>query len=272
MSTTEVRRMQPNQNRVLARMRAGKVALSCSLTPVCSPKVAELIGLIGFDCLWIDMEHQDFDYDQVANACLACRATSMEPMVRIRREGRHSAARAFEAGATGIMVPHCMDGEDARAIVRNARFAPLGLRGIDGVEPLAAHGLMPLQDYLCWSNQETFVLLQIEDKEAVEAIDDIAAVPGVDILFIGPGDLSQSYGAPGDTGQPEVQQAVRRVAQAAARHGKFWGGPAGDPDRAREWIGMGALFLNTTSLSAVMRRGFDDAFRSFDDLRRSVDR
>lgn len=257
----------PKPNRVLARMRTGGTVLCCSLTPICSPKVAELIGLTGFDCLWIDMEHQDFDYDQASAACLACRATGIEPMIRIRREGRHSAARAFETGATGIMVPHCMGAEDARAIVRDARFAPIGLRGLDGVEPSAAYGLIPVRDYMAWANRETFVVVQIEDREAVEDIDGIAAVPGIDLLFVGPGDLSQSYGVPGDTGHPLIQQAVRAVADAAARQGKFWGGPAGTAARAREWMEMGALFLNTTSLSAVMRRGFQEAFQAFDALR-----
>ncbi len=257
----------PN-NRVLETLRSGKIVFSCSLTPVCDPKIAELIGLVGFDCLWIDMEHQDFDYQSVFNACLACRATGMEPMVRIRREGRHSCFRGFEVGGTGIMVPHCMGEVDAKTIVKEARFSPMGLRGMDGVEVSARYGMTPMEEYIEWANRETFIVVQIEDREAVDEIDSIAAVEGIDILFIGPGDLSQSYGRPGQWDCPEIQRAFEQVAQAAKEHGKYWGAPGGNPERARTLIEMGARFLNTTSLSGIMRKGFQDAFESFDAVRR----
>ncbi|MBI4908911.1 MAG: aldolase [Acidobacteria bacterium] len=250
-------------NRVLKKLRNNEVVLSVSLTPICSGKIAELLGLLGFDCLWIDMEHQDFSYDQVFEACLGSRASGMEPMVRIRREGRHSCFRAFEAGATGIMVPHCMSAADARAIVRDARFAPLGLRGMDGVEPAAAYGLVGAKQYHEWANGETFVLLQIEDREAVEDVEAIAATPGIDVLFAGPGDLSQSYGHPGEVDHPLVMAAIERVAAAAAQAGIAWGAPGISPERARGLIGQGARFINTTSLSGVMRKGFKESLEAY---------
>lgn len=250
-------------NRVLKKLRNGEVVLSVSLTPICSGKIAELLGLLGFDCLWIDMEHQDFSYDQVFEACLASRATGMEPMVRIRREGRHSCFRAFEAGATGIMVPHCMSAEDARGVVRDARFAPLGLRGMDGVEPSARYGLVGRKEYHEWANRETFVLLQIEDREAVEEIEAIAATPGIDVLFVGPGDLSQSYGHPGEMDHPLVQGAIARVAAAAEKAGIAWGAPGISPERARGLLAQGARFLNTTSLMGVMRKGFQESLEAY---------
>jgi len=256
--------MQPHRkNRVIEKLQKGEVVLSCSLTPVCSPKFAELIGLIGFDCLWIDMEHQDYSYEQVFNACLACRATGIAPMVRVRREGRHSYARGFEAGGTGVMVPHCMSAEDARRIVHDARFYPIGLRGLDGVESSASYGLMGMREYMDWSNRETFLVVQIEDREAVEDIDGIAAVDGIDLLFVGPGDLSQSYGCPGEFDHPRIQEAVERVAAAAETHCKNWGIPAGNPERARKLVAMGARFLNVGSVIGVLRNGLSELYASY---------
>ncbi|HPA46446.1 MAG TPA: aldolase/citrate lyase family protein [bacterium] len=254
---------ESRKNRVLEKLRNGEVVLCTNSTPVCSPKIAELIGLIGFDCLWIDMEHQDFSYDEVFNACLACRATGMEPLVRIRREGRHSCARGFEVGGTGIMVPHCMGAEDAREIVRNARFWPVGLRGLDGVEALAQYGLMDTRQYMEWSNRETFVMVQIEDREAVEEVDGIAAVDGIDILLVGPGDLGQSYGCPGQFNHPKIRVAIERVSEAAEKHGRYWGIPCSTPDNARAMIRLGARFINAGSLIGVVQKGFLDIYREY---------
>lgn len=248
---------------MLARLRAGEVVLCTSLTPVPSPKIAELIGLTGFDCLWIDMEHQDYDYEEVFNICLACRASGVEPMVRVRREGRHSFARGFEVGGTGIMAPHCMGGADAAQIVRDARFHPVGLRGIDGVEAIADYGLMPINEYLEWSNRETFVVVQIEDREAVDDIAAIAATKGIDILFVGPGDLSQSYGVPGQTGSAPVQAAYERVAAAAAQNGIWWGAPAGTPEAARRLVDLGARFISTGSAIGLLRAGYANLHAAF---------
>ncbi|MGC9328920.1 MAG: HpcH/HpaI aldolase family protein [Candidatus Hinthialibacter sp.] len=256
------------KNKVLEKLRNDEVVLSCSLTPVCSAKVAELIGLIGFDCLWIDQEHQDFEDENVFHACLACRAVGMAPMVRIRRQGRHSCARGFETGAAGIMVPHCMSADDARAIVRDARFYPIGLRGLDGVEASAQYGLIPTPDYMRWANQETFVVVQIEDREAVEEIDAIAEVEGIDILFVGPGDLSQSYGCPGRFNHPDIVSAYQKTAEAAARHQKYWGAPGGSPENAKRLIDMGARLINAGSLSGVMRQGFTQLHKNFRDILR----
>ena len=252
-----------HRNRVLQKFAADEVVLVASVTPVASPKVAELLGMVGFDCVWIDMEHQDYSYDQVFNLCLACRAAGAESMVRIRREGRHACARAFEAGATGIMVPHCMGAEDARQIVREARFHPLGLRGLDGVEATARYGLMSPVEYMDWANRETFIVVQIEDHEAVEEVDAIAAVPGIDALFVGITDLSQSYGVPMQLDSEPVRDALARVAAATAKHGKHWGSPGLSPANAQRLVDMGARFVTTTSAIAILRAGFLSTFGDY---------
>ncbi len=219
--------MQVRQNRVVERMRAGKYVLFFGNTPFITPKLVEMAGLIGFDGVWIDMEHQDYHYHDVSNMCLACRATGMEPMVRIRKSGDHAVYRAFEAGATGIMVPHVKSGQEAQWIARNSRFYPEGLRGMDGVEPAANFGLMKLPDYIAQANREIFVVAQIEDVEALDTLDDIAATPGIDILFLGAQDLSQSMGIPCQFDHPRIVQARKRVAEAARKYNKWWGCPAG---------------------------------------------
>lgn len=243
-------------NNILARLRAGGATLVASPSSYDSPKIVELLGLLGFDGVWIDMEHMDYGYEQVFNMGLACRATQIEAMVRIRPGEYWSYSRALEAGATGLMVPHCRSGAEAAAIVRWSRFHPQGQRGMDGVEPAADYGLAPMADYMAHANRETFLAVQIEDREAVDDVDAIAATPGVDILFVGPGDLSQSYGIPLQMQHDLMLRALDRVAEAAARHGKWWGLPVGSAEIAARYYEQGARFFACGAAVIILQQGF----------------
>lgn len=255
-------------NRVLAKLRQGKAALVTTVTPYASPKLTEMIGLLDYDCVWIDMEHQDYSYDQVFDMALGCRAGGVEPMVRIRKGDYWTYSRPFEAGASGIMVPHCRSAAEARQIVQYARFAPQGMRGIDGVEAAADYGLAPTAEYMAHANRETFICVQIEDREGVEDVDAIAAVEGIDILFVGPADLSQSYGIPLQTQAPVMLAAVERVAAAAAKHGKAWGIPVGSAEAGERYYAMGARFLACGAAIILLQQGWRQIRQDFDALLR----
>jgi 2-keto-3-deoxy-L-rhamnonate aldolase RhmA len=153
------------------------------------------------------------------------------------------------------MVPHVKSADEARWVVRNAKFHPQGLRGIDCVEPAADFGLTPLPDYIRAVNQETFIVVQIEDKEALDEIDAIAAVPGVDVLFIGAADLTQSLGIPGQFDHPEIRKARGKVAEAAAKHGKWWGCPASAEEAERLHREEGASFFGGCAVLWVVLDG-----------------
>jgi 4-hydroxy-2-oxoheptanedioate aldolase len=253
-------------NRVLEKLRQGKAALVTTVTPYASPKLTEMIGMLDFDCVWIDMEHQDYSYDQLFDMALGCRATGIVPMARIRKGDYWTYSRPFEAGATGIMVPHCRSGAEAAEIVRYSRFHPLGMRGLDGVEANADYGLAPMAEYMAHTNRETFVCVQIEDREAVEDVDAIAATPGIDILFVGPADLSQSYGIPLQTQDPIMRAAIERVAAAAARHGKWWGIPVGSAEQGERYYEMGARFLACGAAIVLLQEGWRRIRQDFDAL------
>ena len=204
------------RNKILHRLRKGEPVMLACPTPYPSPKLIEMIGLIGFDGVWIDMEHQDYDYDQLFAMGLACRASGMDPLVRMRKGPYWSYFRCLEAGANGIMVPHVCSAAEARDVVRNSRFHPVGQRGMDGVEVASNYGMEAMPEYMASANEETLVSIQIEDREGVEAIDEILAVEGLDGIMVGPADLTQSYGVPTQGGHPLIVQAVDRVAEAAA--------------------------------------------------------
>jgi len=251
------------RNRVLERLRAGKYVLFFSPTPYASGKLVEMGGLLGFDGVWIDMEHQDYGYDQVFEMCLACRASGIEAMVRIRKSGDHSVYRAFEAGATGIMVPHVKSADEARWVVRNGRFYPQGRRGMDGAEAAAGYALAPMLEYMEHANRETFIAVQIEDAEALDQLDAIAAVPGVDILFFGAQDMSQSLGMPWQLDHPKILEARSRVAEAARKHGKWWGCPADAKSAEHLYKTSGATVFAGCAALLILRDGFSRVRREF---------
>ena len=252
-------------NRVLERIRAGKYVLCGSTTPYPSPKISEMMGLIGYDCLWIDMEHQDFSWDQAFNLCLGARASGMEPMIRVRKEGDHSFFRVFEAGATGIMVPHVRTLEEAEWALRFCRFAPVGLRGMDGVEAAAKYSLVPMEEYMDWTLRETFVLFQVEDKESLDILDDIARMEGLNGFFFGPADMSQSLGVPLQFSHPVMQEARQLVAATAKKHGKFWGMPVGNAEQAAKlYAEEGAQFFSCGAAIIILKTGFQTIRDEFD--------
>ena len=146
---------------------------------------------------------------------------NIDTLVRVSRGSYSDYIRPFEADATGIIVPHVASGDEARQIVDWVRFYPVGKRALDGGNIDGQFCLVPMDDYIRHSNTERVVILQIESPEALEKLDEIAAVPGFDGILFGPGDFSHSIGKPGQIDDPVVVAARKQVAAAARKNGKF---------------------------------------------------
>lgn len=233
---------QMQKSRVLKKLRAGKPVL-CTKLNYRDPAIIEMVGLIGFDCVWICQEHLWANKETLANLILAARATGMDAMVRIEKNGYNSLIQSLEMGAKGIMVPHIFSVKEAKKWIKIARFHPVGRRPIDGVNADADWALMDFKDYIKFANEETFLVLQIEDKEAIEYIEEIVQLPGFDILFVGVGDLSQSMGFPGEIKHPKIIKVLERVSNAAKKYGKFAGAPGISLDWTKKLMEMGYLFI-----------------------------
>jgi 4-hydroxy-2-oxoheptanedioate aldolase len=250
-------------SRVLKKLRNGEHVLTAAIGRVPDPWLAEVVGHIGYDVIWYDLEHRSFSEATIDPIALACRATDIDLMVRVRKSGYDMPMRALEFGATGIMVPHIRSAEEARQWVEWCKFPPMGKRGLDGAGADALHGLDGGLDYLRQANEETFLVVQIEDKEAVECVEEIAAVPGVDLLFVGPGDLSLSYGVPLDFTHPLLVEATLRVAAAAKAAGKWWGTVSGTPEAAQLALDRGARMVVGGVDHVLLLRGFKQAFDDY---------
>jgi 4-hydroxy-2-oxoheptanedioate aldolase len=253
---------------VLKKLRSGEAAW-CAKTNLTDPNVVEIMGYVGIHCVWLCMEHGPIDFQTVHNQVRTAKMGGMDSMVRVAKGSYSDFIRAFEMDATGIMVPHCMSAEEARNIVRMTRFQPVGRRALDSGNSDGPFCMQPLDEYLRFSNEQKFVVVQIEDKEAVDCMEDIVAVDGIDAFFIGPADLSHSYGVPGQFDHPAVQGAVEKLAALAKKYNRFWGLPCG-PEDAPKRIAQGAQFLAAGSdviaiadMFRKMRAGYEKAGLTF---------
>jgi len=186
-----------------------------------SPTVAEVLADAGFDWIGVDMEHTEIGIESLAALLRAMRGRGTNPIVRVPTNDVMDIRRALDAGAGGVLVPLTSTAEQARGAVRAAKYPPAGVRGFAFCR---ANGWgADFQDYAARADAETAVIVMIETREGVENIDAILEVDGVDGVFIGPYDLSGSYGIPGQTSHPLVREACARVADACGRHDRSAG-------------------------------------------------
>lgn len=229
-------------SRILAKLRRNEPVL---LTTVhfTDPSCAELTSLMGFDGIWLDLEHHGYSVQTADNLMRAARVGTSDILARPGKGEFMRMARLLEAGASGILYPRCDSAAEAREVVRWAKFAPLGTRGFDGGNPDMPYCSMPMTEYLQKANAETFIAIQIEDPTALDQVEEIAAVEGVDIVFLGPADFSILSGVPGQFDHPLLEEAMKRINAATQKHGKHWGMPTFSPDHARRIMDRGARFL-----------------------------
>ncbi len=222
------------------------------------PSVFELTGLMGFDGIWMDMEHHAYSIDSANNLMRAARAGGQIDILARAANGEFARiARLLEAGAHGIMYPRCADAKEAATLVQWTKFAPLGKRGFDGGNPDMPYCTMPMPQYIREANEQTFLLAQIEEQSALEQVERIAEVEGIDVIFLGPADFSVLGGFPGQWDHPLMSKAVERIAKAAKAAGKHWGCPAFNPEHAKKMLDMGARLLCHNADIIMVKTGLE---------------
>lgn len=227
------------------------------------PSLYELVGLMGFDGIWMDLEHHAFGVETASGLMRASRAGRTDIVARPAKGEFMRMGRLLEAGATGILYPRCSGAQEATAVVRWSKFHPQGERGFDGGNGDMPYCTMDMKEYVRVANEETFVAVQIEDPRALEEVEAMGAVDGVDVLFLGPGDFSILSGVPGDFNHPKVQAAVESVAQAAKNAGKAWGMPAFSLDHARQLVDLGARFIAHNADIIMVKRALEAMQQDF---------
>jgi 2-keto-3-deoxy-L-rhamnonate aldolase RhmA len=224
-----------------------------------SPAAVEIAAGVGFDWLLIDLEHGNGSLADLRNMLLACRQSPVAPIVRIRSVDPDTAKFVMDSGAAGIMFPFVSTAEEARRAVRCMKYPPQGTRGVAGIIRATDYG-RDWKNYFAEANARGLVVVQIETAAAVEAAADIAAVDGVDVLFVGPLDLSVSLGCPGDFSPPHFVSALEQVISAAKSHGKA-SGILSRPEFVAQHKQLGFQFMALGSDSGVVVSGLTSTLK-----------
>ncbi|MDO8543114.1 MAG: aldolase/citrate lyase family protein [Opitutaceae bacterium] len=210
------------------------------------PELVELMASAGFDAVWLCLEHRRLDPAVVYSLIQACRLGGADTLVRIKPANHADVLWLLESGTRGIMLPRVRHPDEVRSVVAAMKFFPEGNRGSDVIHADSSFGRVKLGDYVAAANRETFLVVQIEEPEVVPHLDAIAAMPGVDVLFVGPGDLTLGLGQTGPLDGPEVMKIVSAVADACRRHGKRAGIPCA-ADQVAKYRALGYSFFNVVS-------------------------
>lgn len=233
------------------RLRSGE-PLVATFSIIRSVEVVELVGLAGFDAIILDLEHGSHGSEALGPLILAARARGIYPLVRVRTSRPSEIGAALDAGAAGVIVPQIGSVGEAEKAVRAARFAPEGNRGANPFVRAADYS--GRLEWFAEANRDAAILLMIEGRSALLAAGEIAALPNLDGIFIGPMDLSHALGVPGEMGHPSVVEAIRSVISACRSAGITAGIFSGTPEAARRWIGEGVALVGVGADSAIIGR------------------
>lgn len=221
------------------------------------PSVFEMTSLMGFDAIWMDLEHHFYSLETAADLMRAARVGTSDIVARCAKGEFPRFSRLLEAGAQGIMYPRCDSADEAREVINWVKFAPEGRRGSDTGNPDTPYCSMPLPEYIAAANRQTFTVIQLEDQRAVDAAESIASVPGVDVIFLGPGDFSILSGIPGQFDHPRIQKATEAIARAARNAGINWGCPTFSSQHAEALLKLGARFLTHHADILLVKQGLE---------------
>ena len=246
------------KSKTLARIRSGEMIRTCVLGHYIPAYVCHA-ARAGYDCLWLDLEHRALTIHQVQALLAYSHLFDIDVMLRPPTLEKTGLYRYLEEGATGLLIPHVSTVEKAEALVDAVKFPPLGDRGIDNAGLDADFLQHDPDEFVAWANQETFLSVQIETPQAVRNVDSIAAVKGVDMIFIGPGDLGLRLR---QSGEMTLDEAWEIVAAACRKHGVAFGGPTGpSPDMQRRKDQGAQLLIASSEFHSWSTRLKDDIRR-----------
>jgi 2-keto-3-deoxy-L-rhamnonate aldolase RhmA len=240
------------KNPVRARLEAGEPVFALTLTTP-SAEIAARAATLGFHFLWVEMEHSPITLETLRTVVLATRGLPAAVFARVPVVERWTAKRVLDQGVSGVIFPFTSTPGLARIAAEACRYPPLGRRGSGA--GLASATWPEAGLYYDSADREVMVIAVVEEREAVENIEQIAATPGIDALFIGTSDLSFSLGFRGRQDEPELVAAIEKIRDAARRHGKAVGRPAGSPEQAKRFVEEGFLLIQTPTELGYLEMG-----------------
>jgi len=240
------------------KLQSGKVLVGTMVTAFDSPEIIRLIAGAGLDWVFIDTESECPDPMRLEAMLGYAQLLGLPAVVRVPEINKTEVSRILDLGAEGLICPDVRSAAEAKELVRLAKYAPEGERGVALARPHTRYAVSTLAEkiqYMETANRTGLLICQIESPAGLERVEEIAAVPGIDGLLIGPNDLSQSMGIFGQTDHPDFLAAVRRIIEAADRYGKYVGMSCGSAPACRRWADMGVRFFQVGTDTALYTAG-----------------
>ncbi len=226
------------------RLEAGELALGIGLRQARTVDIGKAMKTCGYDWLFIDMEHNSMDLDTATQISVAAQDAGITPVVRVPGFQHFHATRVLDGGAMGIVVPHVDDVETASKMVQNCRYPPIGHRSVTGTLPQIDFQGVPIGEATQRINETTLLVVMLETPKAIENVEEIAAVEGIDVLLLGTNDLCMEMGIPGQVGDPRIAEIYERVIAACRANGKYAGlGGVYDLELMQRYIALGMQFI-----------------------------
>jgi 2-dehydro-3-deoxyglucarate aldolase/4-hydroxy-2-oxoheptanedioate aldolase len=255
--------ISPIPNPVKHKLKAGRKTIGGFLQML-SPVSAEIMSRAGFDWLIVDLEHAPGDFANLQAQLQAMSGSGVVPFARAPWNDMVAIKRILDTGVMGVLIPYVNTREEAEAAVAACKYPPQGVRGVAGSTRAAGY-TRDMRSYLGAANDEIVVMIAVETMEAVENLDEILQVDGLDGIFIGPVDLASNMGHMGDPSQPEVQQAIALIESKVLPSGKFLGMLAGDWGKARQCFEKGYRLMAVMQDGVALKAASDKAVANFRD-------
>ncbi len=248
-------------NKLKRKLKAGEVCLGTFIR--LGPAAVEILGHAGWDFVVLDMEHGVFDFTNVEHMIRAARCAGITSLVRVAEPSPSHIMRVIDAGAEGVQVPQVESAEIAKVVSQAARYFPQGKRGLCSFVRAANYSAIPPEDHIASSNEEVLTVIHIEGEKAVKEIEAIVETPGIDVIFLGPWDLSQSLGIPGKTKDPQVIQLMEKVIKICQKKGVVTGTFVRFVDEAKHWIEQGVKYMMLSTDAGLLLQVSKERLQAF---------
>ena len=251
---------------MVSKLKAGKPVFG-TFVKVNEPRLIECFGRAGFDYVIFDAEHGTYTFHELENMIRAADISGMSSVVRVPDCTEYSVLHALDVGAGAVQIPSLRDAEVARYGASFSKYHPLGRRGMCTDQRANDYGFGDNREYFRYANENTLFIAQVETVEMVENIEKLCGIDEIDALFIGPGDLSQAMGRPGEVRCKEVMDAIKHVTKVGLEHGKIVGTIVFSPAEFDTFLEMGMLYMSISTDMSIFKKALKDVASSFDRYR-----
>ncbi|HEY2932286.1 MAG TPA: aldolase/citrate lyase family protein [Acidobacteriota bacterium] len=255
-------------NKAKQTLKDGGVCFGTMLRLLHSPHAIPLCASAGWDFIIIDTEHGDFDSETLAGMCVAAKYEELALLARVPDKLYHQLAKPLDLGLEGLVIPRVEESAEVQHILQSTKYHPMGARGASVSTTATLFRDHDAVSYMEWANRETLIVVQVESQRAVENVDKIVSVSGVDAVLIGPFDLSQSMGIPGQTSHPRMADAFRRVIEACKRHHVAPGIHLSSIESAAQWVKAGMRFVTYSYDAKFLLDSSQEAVKQLRDIAR----